>query len=225
MTPMNIRLDRDTLLMIGFHLLPLLGVWLAGWDGQTLLMLYWLETLVIGIWTVVLVALGRRQPIMLLSNPGQPPSMPGIGMALFVTMHAGIFMFVHLFFLQFAFAIDRTGPEPDPVQAIVTLLVQGGLWLPLAGLFLIRGLVTADALRRGDRVDRYLIGFYFRIVLMQFAIIGGGFVLILFGAQGALVILIAARIGFELAVPSIEDYVEEHVAKQHAGRTGDAAAK
>ena len=209
---MNLRLDRDTLLMMGFHLMPLLGVWFAGWNAHSLLLLYWLETLVIGFWTVVLVASAKDQPIGLLSSP-QQASRTGLGMALFVAVHAGFFMAIHMVFLHSAFGSGFTSPGEDLVETLTRLLVGGGLWLPLAGIFLIRGLVTFGALRREERVDRYLVGFYFRIVVMQFAIIGGGFVLLLFGTQGPLLVLVAVRIGFELAVPSVEDYVEAHVAK------------
>lgn len=205
------RLDCDTLLMVGANLLPLLGVWLAGWDAAALLILYWLETLVIGFWTVVLVACSRNQTIALLSNPGQP-ARPGIGMALFVLLHAGLFMAVHLFFLHFAFDVGG-GTNRPLLETILDLLLNAKLWLPVAGLFLIRALVTVDALRRQERVDRHLIGFYFRIVVMQFAILGGGFLLIFLGVQAPLVMLIAVRIGFELAVPSVEDYVE-HVTRR-----------
>ncbi len=213
---MTLRLDRDTLLMVGFHLLPLLGVWFLGWNAHTLLILYWLETLAIGFWTVVLVAVSRDQAIGLLSSATQP-SRTGFGMALFVAVHAGFFMAIHMVFLHAVFGIGTVAGGEDVLETLTRLLVGGGLWLPLAGIFLIRGLVTFDALRREDRVDRYLVGFYFRIVVMQFAIIGGGFLLLLFGTQGPLLVLVAVRIGFELAVPSVEDYVEAQVVKAQAG--------
>jgi hypothetical protein len=208
------RLDRDTLLMVGINLLPLLGVWLAGWDAATLLVLYWLETLVIGFWTIVLVAGARDQTIGLLSNPGQP-SRPGLAVALFVLVHAGFFMAIHMFFLHFAFHVGSGSGKPLP-ETILAMVLDAKLWIPLAGLFVIRALVTADALRRGESVDRHLVGFYFRIVVMQLAILGGGFLLVLLGVQAVLLMLIVVRIGFELAVPSVEDYVEQIAQRRSA---------
>lgn len=203
-------LDRDTLPMVAMHLLPLLGVWLAGWDAGNLLILYWLESAVIGLWLVVLMVLARAQPLPLLSNPGQPATT-GIPMALFVLVHGGFFMGIHLFFLHFAFEVTNVQDHGSMEASILHMVFEDGLWLPLAGLFVIRLLVTVQALQRQEPVQRHVVGFYFRIVVMQLAIILGGFLLILTGTMGALVMLVVVRLGFELAVPSVEDYVDRHV--------------
>lgn len=221
---MNLRLDRDTLLTIGFHLLMLLGVWFYGWSAYALLILYWLETLVIGLWTVILVAAAPAQPIRIFSGP-TTKAKTGIGMALFVLAHAGIFMFVHLFMLQGIFDMERGSGAMFNVAGIVNMILEGSLWLPLAGLFVIRALMTFDSLRRGDGVDRPLIGFYFRIVVMQFAILGGGFLGVFVGAQAALIMLVIVRVGFELAVPSIEDYVETHIDELQAKAARDGTRR
>ena len=215
---LHLRLDRDTLLTIGFHLLMLLGVWIYGWSAYSLLILYWLETLVIGLWTVVLIAATPRQPIRIFSG-STTQATTGIGMALFVLAHAGIFMFVHLFMLQGIFDLDFGSGAIFDLAGIITLVLDGRLWLPLAGLFLIRALVTFESLRKRDSVDRQLIGFYFRIVVMQFAILGGGFLGFFIGAQAALIMLVIVRVGFELAIPSIEDYVEAHIDKMQAEKS------
>jgi hypothetical protein len=217
---MNLRLDRDTLLTIGFHLLMLMGVWFYGWSAYALLILYWLESLVIGLWTVVLVAVSPKRPIRIFSGPTMAANT-GIGMALFVLAHAGIFMFVHLFMLQGFFGMEGGPGAIFDLSGIVTLIVDGSLWVPLAGLFVIRALATYEVLRNSESVDRPLIGFYFRIVVMQFAIIGGGFLGFIIGAQAALIMLVLVRVGFELAVPSVEDYVEAHIDELQARATKD----
>lgn len=211
---MPLRLDRDTLVTIGFHLLMLLGVWFYGWSAYSLLVLYWLETLVVGFWTILFVAVAPTQTIRLLSNPSAP-ARSGPAIALFVLVHAGMFMGVHLFFLHFVFGERLLAPRGPLHEEIIGLIVDGRLWLPLAGLFVIRALTTFDALRRHESIDRQLVGFYFRIVVMQLAILGGGFLLVFLGVQAALIMLVIVRIGFELAIPSVEDYVEAHVEKLH----------
>jgi len=203
-------LDRDTLPMLGLHLLPLLSVWLAGWDAGNLLILYWLESAVIGLWTVVLVAAAPAQPLKILSGPGQA-STTGGGMALFILVHAGFFMGIHLYFLHFAFEVTQADLHGSLPAAIVHMLLDDGLWLPLAGVFVIRMLVTVQALQRQEPVQRQIIGFYFRIVVMQLAIIIGGFLMFMVGPIAALITLVAVRLGFEIAVPGVEDYVERHV--------------
>ncbi len=206
-------LDRDTLPMLALHLLPLLGVWLAGWDAGNLLILYWLESAVIGLWTVLLVAVAPSQPLKILSSPTQP-AITGGGMALFILVHAGFFMGIHLYFLHFAFDVTHG----SLTAAILHMVLDDGLWLPLAGLFVVRMLVTVQALQRHEPVQRQIIGFYFRIVVMQFAIILGGFLMFLVGPIAALVTLVAVRLAFEIAVPSVEDYVEREMEKANGVR-------
>ena len=203
-------LDRDTLPMLGMHLLPLLGVWLAGWNAGNLLILYWLESAVIGLWTVALVAAAPAQPLNILSGPSHAATTGG-GMALFILVHAGFFMGIHLFFLDSAFEVTQVDLHGSLPAAIVHMVLEGGLWLPLAGVFVIRMLVTVQALQRREPVQRQIIGFYFRIVVMQLAIILGGFLMFMVGPIAALITLVAVRLGFELAVPGVEDYVERHV--------------
>jgi hypothetical protein len=205
---MRLRLDRDTLVMFGLHLLPLLGIWLAGWKAETLLVLYWMESLVVGFWTVVLVAVAPEQPLPLLSNPGQRATT-GAPIALFVLVHAGFFMGIHLFFLHFAFEVTNIAHYGSLPAALLGMLLDEGLWVPLAGLFVVRALATYDVLRRGEPVQRSIIGFYYRIVVMQLAIILGGFLMFAIGPVAALVALVMVRLGFELTIPSVEDYVEE----------------
>jgi len=53
-------LHPSTLILLGANLLPLAGVLFWSWDAFVLLMLYWLETAVIGFWTIVRVATAPR---------------------------------------------------------------------------------------------------------------------------------------------------------------------
>ena len=53
-------------------------------------------------------------------------------------------------------------------------LIERGLWLPLAGLFVLRGLITVSDHAAGRPLEPTIIGFYVRIILMQIAIIIGG---------------------------------------------------
>src|SRR5690606_19072195 len=136
----TLYVTRDVALPVGANLIPLLGVLLAGWDPFTLLMLYWFESAVIGFWVCVAVATSRDQ-FSLFPQPGALAAPSRIGEALFIAAHAGGFMFVHLFFLLGLSSVANLN-RADDAGLLLTLLVERGLWLPLAGLFLIRGLVT-----------------------------------------------------------------------------------
>ena len=121
---MNVT-TRDAALIVGANAIPLLGVVLAGWDAFTLLMLYWFESAVIGIWVCVSVAMGDGRIEMLGATGDKGGFASGTGMALFIAAHAGIFMFVHVFFL-FGFASINNVDEPG-MDVLLTLLIDKGL--------------------------------------------------------------------------------------------------
>lgn len=196
---------RDAALIVGANAIPLLGVLLAGWDAFTVLMLFWLESAVIGIWVCVAVAISRQGPLEIQGMKG-PPVQPGIGTALFILAHAGIFMLVHMFFLMGFNDIEGGGPDGffNPVATIGNQLIGHGLWLPLAGLFVLRGLITVSDHVADRRLEPIVIGFYVRIILMQLAILFGGFFVILIGGTVApLILLIILRVAIDVGIEPI----------------------
>src|SRR5690606_37770201 len=102
--------------------------------------------------------------------------------------------------------VSNIGHGPVP-EMLLRMLVQDGLWFPLAGLFVVRALTTYDVLRRDEPVQRSIIGFYYRVVVLQLALILGSFVAVLIGPLANFVALVAVWFGFELTFPSVEDYV------------------
>ena len=178
---------------------------LAGWDAYTILMLYWFETAVIGLWVCAAVAISPRDSLNLPVDNGQK-TKAGVGLALFIAAHAGIFMFVHLMFLTgFQMVSMSSGPSgPD----FGHLLFERGLWLPLAGLFLFRGLITLSDHAAGHPIEPTIVGFYIRIVVMQFVIILGGFFIALAGdALVPLLLLIGIRTAIDLRTEKLSEQV------------------
>ena len=49
-------LHPSTLILLAANMLPLAGILFCGWDAFVLLMLYWMETAIIGFWMLVRVA-------------------------------------------------------------------------------------------------------------------------------------------------------------------------
>lgn len=214
----TLYVTRDVALLVGANLIPLLGVLLAGWDPFTLLMLYWFESAVIGFWVCVAVATSRDQ-FSLFQQPGAQAAPSRIGEALFIAAHAGVFMFVHLFFLLGLSAVANLN-RADDAGLLLTLLVERGLWLPLAGLFLIRGLVTWSD-RMADRpVGTTVIGFYLRILVMQFVILLGGLFIAIFASSLVpLILLIGLRLAIDIGIGPIVERIGVTLAQaKSAGR-------
>lgn len=221
-------LHPATLILIAANLLPLAGVLLWGWDAFVLLVLYWLETAVIGFWTIARVATAPRGSLGELKAEGAPAgsgSTSPIGLALFFILHAGIFMGVHFGFLWALFAGDWAARIHRPLDFVTRLIVDTGLWGPLIVLFVVRGLIffwsllgarlhawlrpqrkpaAAAPAAPGSLVGAVLGGFYARIIVMHIAILFGGF-LSFFGSIVPLIILIALKTAADVGMQLVFD--------------------
>ena len=201
-----------TLFLIAANLLPVVGVVFWGWDAFVLLMLYWMETAIIGFWTIVRVA---AAPAASGSLRGVPAVLGGLGIAAFFSVHAGIFMIVHFVFLWTLFS-GAWSHRIHGVGDFVRLMVLGtGLWFPLIVLFLGRGwaliwpliaprlgLTPAPDAAKGE--DNAIGALYTRIIVMQFTILIGAWFAVAAGDGIApLILLIVIKTVVDLGIVPI----------------------
>lgn len=205
--------EPATLILIAANAVPILGVLFLRWDAFLLLVLYWMETAVIGFWTMLLIA---KLTDRVIGKHGEGQSRGAIVAVL--TANAGGFMGVHFFFLWNLFAgawKQKIGGVWDFIQVIV---LDQGLWLALLILFVARGVEPCllmfgpDWYRRkltqGETPSPWLRGgllftLYARIVVMQFVIILSGFVVAFLGGAAAvapLILLIAIKTAIDLGL-------------------------
>lgn len=116
--------EPSVMVLVAANLLPLGGVLFLGWDLYTLMILYWLETGVIGLFAIVQTAMAARWAALFY--------VP------FFMVHFGGFMFGHLIFLTVMF-----GPDPGRLEDMAGHLLgtvrEPGMLLALAGLFISHG--------------------------------------------------------------------------------------
>ena len=162
-----------TWLLVAANFVPLLGAIWLGWEVSTLVVLYWLETAIIGFW--LLVRLANASPAQLGSTTrlagGPGTSMSGLGFGLFVLAHASIFMLVHFQFLTFLVPGEWTKHLGSVQEFIYGFVIPSGIWVPLAGLFTIRGIIAMSEVRANAPATNVVAGFYLRILIMQFTIL------------------------------------------------------
>jgi hypothetical protein len=145
---------------------------------------------------------------------------PGLGIGLFIAAHAGVFMFVHMFFI-FGFR-EISGMHGSGPSDLIALLLEGGLWLPLAALFALRGLITVSDHVDGRPLEPAIVGFYLRIIIMQVAIIFGGFVAVFAGGSIIpLVLLIGLRTAIDLGIEPIAERLGGLTAQPERPAQGD----
>lgn len=188
----------QTWLLVAANLLPLLGIVALGWDSSTLIILYWLETAILGFWLFVRLAVARDEDLPpTKTSLGQTvPSMGGLALGLFVLFHAAFFMGIHLSFLSFLAAGEWSRHLASPVAFVRDFVLPSGIWLPLLGLFAVRGIITIGEIRARRPAQHLIAGFYARVVLMQLVIIFGGMVALMSGNAAPLLVLV---VGLKIA--------------------------
>lgn len=190
--------------LVVVNLIPLAGVFLWDWDVGSLVILYWSENIVIGLYTVVKIL--THNPIL------------GIPASAFFVIHYGGFCAVHGLFVL-TFTMDEPPPflegDPWPLFLIfVQLLVEvvGNVltmappeWkLGFGALFVSHGVSLLVNYYRGGEfrtqtIQSLMSAPYKRIVILHVAILAGGFGVMALGSPvPLLVLLIALKLGLDV---------------------------
>jgi hypothetical protein len=228
-------LHPSTVILIAADLFPLAGIAFWHWDTFLLLMLYWMDTAVIAFWTMARIAVTPRAGLndLRITSGGKSINSPAAIVAFFV-VHCGMFMAVHFLFLWVMFSGVWSLRIHGPADFVRQIIVESRLWLPLAGLMLSRGVSFLFHVVRPERIDRIeralfprhpvrihvsagglgseIAMLYVRVVIMQLAIILGGFLSILLGSMAPFVILILLKTVADVAVHLAVDLREQPAA-------------
>ena len=201
----NARLNRlpdwltpSAYALIAANLVPLAGAVLFQWTVFELVLLFWAENVIIGVFNVLR---------MLIASAGDPVSwVMKIFLIPFFVFHYGMFTFVHGVFVFTLFGgtelgsaefSDAPGPMLDTVIAL-------GLGIPLLALFLSHAFSFLwNYVGKGEYLNTDLrilmIRPYGRIVVLHVTILIGGFLLMALNSPMAgLVLLVLLKVGFDL---------------------------
>lgn len=186
--------------LLGANLLPLLGVALWGWKLFDLIVIYWLETLMIGGFAIMRMALTAGW-FALVSVP-------------FFIVHFGGFMAGHFVFLTVLFGASR-GIDFARMPAILReMIATHGLWVAVIALavshglgFLFRFLVPwlrerwRGAAPGTAAAGEVMFGPYKRVMVMHVTIIIGALLAEAYGSRLAfLALLVALKTATDLYV-------------------------
>jgi len=193
----------SSLSLIGANLAPLIGVLVLGWDAGVVVLLYWVENLVLGVYTILRIVFARV-PVPLF-HAGKLFAIP------FFALHFGGFCAVHGLFIM---ALFELGGGPGAVLAETSssglfvffeLLgaVLRSLWSdpPPAFGWLVIGLLASHGIsfvqnfilggeRQEITIGKLMTLPYRRIVLLHVAILAGGVPVLLLDSPLALLIIL-----------------------------------
>lgn len=206
-------------LFAAFNLIPLFGIYAWGWDAFQLLLLYWAETAILFVCTLVHIASIPPQRLGTMIVNGRTVPASRAMMVGFFALHGGIFIAAHLIFLCVLFSGAEFSRLNGVADFLHTYFVASGAWVPLI-LVALAGAVDVltgpyhpafvDAFARrlhivlaragdaasapaGDAIGSVVLGLYGRIIIMQAAIIFGAMAALRFGTMAPLVIVIGLK--------------------------------
>ena len=209
------------MLLLAANSLPIFGVVYWGWDVFVLLMLYWLETAIIGGWMIVRIAIAPSGSLGKIEINGRPTTAGSLFIAGFFVVHAGIFMGVHMVFLWSLFSGDWSKKIHGPIDFFSKMIIATDLWIPLLVLFVVRGLSFLFHVLKPDMIQQLerslnlpispkpqaiedmgsIIGaFYGRIIIMHMTIIFSAFVAVIFETIAPLIIMVGVKTFADVAL-------------------------
>jgi len=182
-------------LLIVANLLPLVGVVFWDWDVFALLLLFWCENVIIGVFGIArIVVSGTTEN-----------TFEGLFLPVFFLVHYGGFMFGHFMVLLYLYSSSvAEGSTVTPADYYL-IVVQNLSWVVLIALFVSHGWSFVENFmgnREHERISP-LQGMalpYRRMMITHVALIAGGFFLIESGQPlGGLILLVLMKIALDIA--------------------------
>lgn len=198
------RANTSLAVLVLANLLPLGLVAASVWDAAEVVVFYWYENLVIGLFNLLRIATASRLA------PGER-----IGLAAFFTVHYGIFCLGHMVFLVDAFGfpgLEPGRPAPGGGFALFDVIAEPGLLAPPSLRWPLLALVASHGfsfvrhyLIGGERLrarHRTLMGRpYGRVFVMHLWLFTGAFLIQKFDAPlAALAVLVVLKVLMDAVV-------------------------
>jgi hypothetical protein len=209
--------------LIVANLIPLIGVLFFGWSLITVMVLYWLENGIVGLWNIPRIALARgSDTVDGASNVAIDAANATLLLIPFFVIHYGIFWIGHGLFLAIlphfggVLSMDAAAPVGgfmDPLTAFDggALSAWGALdvsAVAFAGLVMLvsHGVsFFADYVRRREylRISprRQMFSVYGRVIVLHVTILFGGLAIAMLGSPvWILVVLVVAKTYLDLSL-------------------------
>jgi hypothetical protein len=195
--------------LIGANLVPVFGVFLLDWAVFPLVLLFWLENVIVGVLNVLRIL--TAQPKDDLERVGK------FVMAPFFAVHYGGFTTVHGVFVFALFA--RGAPWAETIRQTGGILWAAAALLLSHALSFATNWLGAGEYRNAD-LKALMFQPYARVVVLHLTIIFGGMLLMSLGSpRPGLLLLVALKIGVDLAA-----HLKERARLQPSALTASSSA-
>ena len=211
------KLTREDIIMIAANLIPVYGVWFLGWSAADAFIVYALETIIVGIMTLLklgVMTVVRKKDTWY--NEGRSTMASGLLFMFFFTIHYGLFVavktsifsqsanlpgsgFLH-FFLNWYTYLDNQDIVIMLCGFVISYLVRS--FIP----FIIKGEYRTLSMMR------VMFQPYGRIFIQQFTVILGSMFLVLGGDKAFILIFALAKILFDVYV-NFDNVIDKSMAE------------
>jgi hypothetical protein len=200
------RLNPNELFLVAANLIPVYGVWFLGWSAKEAFIVYALETLLVGMMTLLkmaVITIFRKKDIWY--NEGSSTSVSGLFFMAFFTVHYGLFAAVQT--TIFSQSANITPPGSGMMHFFFHWYeyINRDIALMLTG-FIISYFATSFVpfIRNGEyktvSMMRVMFQPYGRIFIQQFTVILGSMFLGFGWDKGFILVFALAKIFFDVYV-------------------------
>jgi hypothetical protein len=202
----------DRLLTLSANLLPLVGVWWWGWNIFDVLILYWMQTVLLVLFTLLHITKVPESSLGMITANGRARPATRRDYLMIFSLVGGVFCAAHLLFLWVFFSGQLNRIVHGPVTFWQHMVIASGAWVALllnfiGGLsrylllppradvvrWVFRRIGLAERDEPPGNIDGMLAALFVRIFLMQAAIIFGAMLLQSYGTIAPLMILIVLK--------------------------------
>jgi len=192
----NIAFTPSVIFLIAANAVPIFGAIYFGWDVATILILYWLESVVIGVLNIPKILACRKT-----EDGSFGSAISNLFLSGFYMVHYGMFTGVHGVFLM-----EMFGAKP-----ILAGLLEGGPIVWTVFIFLLSHIFSmfynffGKKEYLGKDPGAQMFSVYGRVMVMHIVILFGGFAVQAFGNPiYALILLIAVKTFIDIAAHNKE---------------------
>lgn len=200
-------LTKSDYFLIAANIVPIIGAWFFNWDARQIFMVYALETVIIGFFTLIKMAIVtavRKKDTWF--NEGKSMQVSGIFFMLFFIAHYGLFVAV-----QTGMFVQVSGISSDFQIGFFDFFLKWPQYLGKDAYYMLGGFVISygfsmlwNFVRPGlyRTVPMSLLMFqpYIRIFIQQFTVILGSMFLVFGAGKIFIIIFAAAKTFFEVYI-------------------------
>lgn len=215
MTLFKRDLSSSDMILMAANLIPVAGVWFGGWDARQMFLVYCLESIILGVFNVIkmaIVTFVKKKEVWDTGN-GATAKVGGIFFILFFMVHYGMFVFIQTAMFAGVSGLDKGMSGPFAFLFHIPQMLSPEAQLMLYIFIAAYGLkMLTDFILSGEykTTELGLLMFqpYGRIFIQQIVVIFGSMFLMFGAVKIFMLIFVSIKLYFELWI-NFDKYIRK----------------